>query len=89
MCCSGIGWGHNWCRQKGRVDSGGDGGGQVPRNAASKVGDDGRQVRVEELVEGVYYGERGFVVDQCYHGVFEVFDELIDGGGRHGGGKKN
>ena len=56
--------------------------------AASEFGADRRCVCIEELLEGVDCGICGFAVDWWDFGVFGTLNNLIDGGGLHGGGGK-
>ena len=61
----------------------------MDKGASAKVGSDGRRVRVQELVHSVKRGVRQLPVNWWDVGVFEALDELVDGGGRHGGGLTN
>ena len=57
----------------------------MPERAAADICVNRHLIQVEELVQGVDCGIRRFAVDRWDRGVFEALDEIIDGGGRHGG----
>ena len=58
----------------------------MSERAASKVCAEGRRVQVEELVKGVDRGIHWLAVYWWYCGVFKALGEIIDRGGRQGGG---
>ena len=60
----------------------------MSEGAAAEVGGEERRVRVQEFVHRVERGVRRLPVDPWDAGVFEVLDELVDRGGRHGGGEE-
>ena len=84
--CAGIERGDDSCGRKGRIDGWEEGEAHVAEGAASEVGGDGRSVRVQELVHRVKRGVHRLPVDRWDVGVLEALDELVNGGGRHGGG---
>ena len=61
----------------------------MPQHAPSEVHADRRRVQVEEVVEVVDCGVRGFAFNQWYCGVLKALGDLIDRVGRHGRGGNN
>ena len=84
--CAGIERDDNYCGRKGRIDGGGEGEAKVAEGATDEVSGYGRHVQVQELVNLVKCGVRCFPVDWWDVWVLEALYELVDGGGRHGGG---
>ena len=84
--CARIERGDDFCGQKSRIDGGGEVEAQVAEGAADKVGGDGRRLRVQELMHLVKRGVCWLPVDRWYVCAFEALDELVNGGGCHGGG---
>ena len=62
---------------------------QVDEGPAAEVGSDGRGVGVKELVYPVQRSVCWLAVDRRDMQFFEALDELVDGGGCHGGGLTN
>ena len=85
----GMRGGNDSCGREGGIDGGGEGEAQVVKGAAAKVGGDGRSVGVQELVHRVHCDVCRILVNQRDVRVFEALDELVDGGGHHGGGLRN
>ena len=84
--CAGIERGDDSYGRECDIDGGEEGEAQVAEGAASKVGGYGRRIGVQELVNHVQRGVRRLPVDWRNVGVFEALGELVNGGGRHGGG---
>ena len=61
----------------------------MPEGAAAEVGSNGRGVGVKDLMHTVQHGVCRLAVDRRDVRVFEALYELVDGGGRHGGGLTN
>ena len=57
----------------------------MAEGAAAKVGRDGHSIGVQELVHPVQSGICRIPVDRRDVRVFEALNEIVDGGGRHGG----
>ena len=57
----------------------------MDEGTAAEVGSDGCRFGFQELVHPVQRGVCRLPVDRRDVRVFEALDELVDGGGRHGG----
>ena len=77
------------CDREGGIYGGGEGDAQVAEGASSEVGSYGRGVGFKELVHPVQRGVCWLAVDWRDVRVFEALNELVYGGGRHGGGLTN
>ena len=87
--CAGIERGDNSCGQDGGINLGGEGEAKVDEGTASKVGSNRRGVGVKDILHPLQRGLCRLAVNRRDLRVFEVLGELVDGGGRHGGGLTN
>ena len=87
--CAGIERGDDSCGREGGIYGGGKGEAKVAEGAAAEVGGDGRRVGVQEIVHRMQRGVCRIPVDQRDVRVLEALSELVDRGGRHGGGLTN